>query len=223
MMKRIICVLLALFLSLNVFSITLDGFKAKIKDGFDNFTHSSLINMIGDGTTDVTPQLKQRIIELAQKDPGKLRNQLREQNNAGRTPLFYAVEMMDEQLLDMMLDGLSIYAKDVINTPDYDGISVLAETLIINDLRRSIIAKKLIDKGADCNYTFNSGNLINASILILAIETQDKELIRLILSKTNNVNEYVTYLEENNLRKITPLMHLFEFTKDLTEYDDFDL
>lgn len=220
MMKRIICVLMALCLSLNVFSITWDGVKAKANDVLDDFTHSSLINMIGDGTTDVTPQLKQRIIELAQKDPGKLRNQLREQNNAGRTPLFYAVEMMDEQLLDMMLVGLSIYAKDVINTPDYDGISVLAKTLIINDLRRLIIAKKLIDKGADCNYTFNSGNLINASILILAIETQDKELIRLILSKTNNVNEYVTYLEGNNLRKITPLMHLFEFTKDLTEYDD---
>lgn len=224
-MKRIICVLLALFLSLNAFCGTfgdvVDAVKAKAGDVYDDLTHSSLINMIGDGTTDVTPQLKQRIIELAQKDPDKLRKQLSEQNNDGYTPLFYAVLMMDEQLLDMMLDGLSIYAKDVINKHSYENFSVLACALCIdNDFRRTNIVKKLIEKGADCNFKWNDSESKNISILFYATQTKDKEIIDLVLSNVSSVEYIMKYKDTDDYFEITPLMALIYSCGNNNDYID---
>ena len=216
-MKRIICVLLALFLSLNAFCGIWDNFK----NAYDDAKNPPLIKIMGDFTKDVTPQLKQRIIELAQKDPDKLRKQLSEQNNDGYTPLFYAVLMMDEQLLDMMLDGLSIYAKDVINKHSYENFSVLACALCIdNDFRRTNIVKKLIEKGADCNFKWNDSESKNISILFYATQTKDKEIIDLVLSNVSSVEYIMKYKDTDDYFETTPLMALIYYCGNNNDYID---
>lgn len=115
-MKKIFCVLFALFLSFNAFCIGAN----------------SLIKIIDKKLSkeEKVVKLIRRIDELSAKNPDKLRTQLLEKNkNTGKTPLFYAAEIMDENLFDKMVQGLGNDIFTIINQKDIEGRTILLDCI----------------------------------------------------------------------------------------------
>lgn len=118
-MKKIFCVLFALFLSFNAFCIIFDGANSLIKIIDKNLSKEEKV-----------VKLSRRIDELSAKNPDKLRTQLLEKNkNTGKTPLFYAAEIMDENLFDKMVQGLGNDIFTIINQKDIEGRTILLDCI----------------------------------------------------------------------------------------------
>lgn len=118
-MKKIFCVLFALFLSFNAFCIIFDGANSLIKRIDKKLSKEEKV-----------VKLIRRIDELSAKNPDKLRTQLLEKNkNTGKTPLFYAAEIMDENLFDKMVQGLGNDIFTIINQKDIEGRTILLDCI----------------------------------------------------------------------------------------------
>lgn len=118
-MKKIFCVLFALFLSFNAFCIIFDGANSLIKIIDKKLSKEEKVE-----------KLIRRIDELSAKNPDKLRTQLLEKNkNTGKTPLFYAAEIMDENLFDKMVQGLGNDIFTIINQKDIKGRTILLDCI----------------------------------------------------------------------------------------------
>lgn len=118
-MKKIFCVLFALFLSFNAFCIIFDGANSLIKIIDKKLSKEEKVE-----------KLIRRIDELSAKNPDKLRTQLLEKNkNTGKTPLFYAAEIMDENLFDKMVQGLGNDIFTIINQKDIEGRTILLDCI----------------------------------------------------------------------------------------------
>lgn len=117
--KKIFCVLFALFLSFNAFCIIFDGANSLIKIIDKKLSKEEKV-----------VKLIRRIDELSAKNPDKLRTQLLEKNkNTGKTPLFYAAEIMDENLFDKMVQGLGNDIFTIINQKDIEGRTILLDCI----------------------------------------------------------------------------------------------
>ena len=118
-MKKIFCVLFALFLSFNAFCIIFDGANSLIKIIDKKLSKEEKV-----------VKLIRRIDELSAKNPDKLRTQLLEKNkNTGKTPLFYAAEIMDEKLFDKMVQRLGNDIFTIINQKDIEGRTILLDCI----------------------------------------------------------------------------------------------
>lgn len=118
-MKKIFCVLFALFLSFNAFCIIFDGANSLIKIIDKKLSKKEKVE-----------KLIRRIDELSAKNPDKLRTQLLEKNkNTGKTLLFYAAEIMDENLFDRMVQGLGNDIFTIINQKDIEGRTILLDCI----------------------------------------------------------------------------------------------
>ena len=118
-MKKIFCVLFALFLSFNAFCIIFDGANSLIKIIDKKLSKEEKV-----------VKLIRRIDELSAKNPDKLRTQLLEKNkNTGKTPLFYTAEIMDEKLFDKMVQRLGNDIFTIINQKDIEGRTILLDCI----------------------------------------------------------------------------------------------
>ena len=109
----------ALFLSFNAFCINFDGANSLIKIIDKKLSKEEKV-----------VKLIRRIDELSAKNPDKLRTQLLEKNkNTGKTPLFYAAEIMDENLFDKMVQGLGNDIFTIINQKDIEGRTILLDCI----------------------------------------------------------------------------------------------
>lgn len=148
--------------------------------------------------------INKRISELKAKNKKKLQEELAEVNKSGQSPLYYAVAVMNEGLFNSMINGLGT-AKNitsVINKKDKEDQTLLLYALKQEAPKISII-KKLIEAGADCNYSQNTLNESNLSVLIQAEKTGDKDIINLILPEVKNLN--VVWEQHSPEIKMTPL------------------
>lgn len=216
-MKKIFCVLFALFLSFNAFCIIFDGANSLIKIIDKKLSKEEKV-----------VKLIRRIDELSAKNPDKLRTQLLEKNkNTGKTPLFYAAKIMDENLFDKMVQGLGNDIFTIINQKDIKGRTILLDCIYgyyDNKQFKLSIIKKLIDYGADCNIYTDIDMHANLSVLIAAEWTKNTELIELIISKVNDISLVWTQTPPENSEyeymKMNPLGLLVVIAKDSNEYNN---
>ena len=162
--------------------------------------------------------INKRINELKTKDKVKLQRELSEVNKNGQSPVYYAVELMNESLFNNMINGLgtSKNIASVINKKDKEGQTLLLHALKQENPKTSII-KKLIDGGADCNYSQNTYNDSNLSVLILAEKTGNKDIINLVLPEVEDLN--LVWEQKSPKIQITPLALLVYQAGASSEYN----
>lgn len=154
--------------------------------------------------------INKRISELKSKNKKKLQKELADVNKSGQSPLYYAVGLMNEGLFNSMINGLGTAknVSSVINKKDKEGQTLLVYALKQENPKISII-KKLIEAGADCNYSQNTLNDSNLSVLILAEKTGNKDIINLVLPEIKDLNTlWEQYSPEIKMTPLALLVYL---------------
>lgn len=192
-----------------------------------NEQFESLNTIINDSDkSNTTARLKKRIDVLKRKNPDKLRKELIEKDSNGETPLFYAVRIMDENLVNSMLSGLGNTVYSVINEKNIKSVSLLMAALTSDYTVNYSIIEKLIMCGADCDAKISSGEygVENYSILQFALDTGNPAIIRLIISKVNKVDDIRIFRgkvdDKESLRQETPLFYLVRLAEVSNEYNE---
>ena len=200
------------------------GSKAlnKVNEQFE-----SLNTIINDSDkSNTTARLKKRIDDLKRKNPDKLRKELIEKDSDGETPLFYAVRIMDENLVNSMLSGLGNTVYSVINDANLESQSILMTALLSEYPVNYSIIEKLIQCGANCDAKISSGEygVENGSVLMLALNTKNPAIIRLIISKVNKIDDVFLFREivddKEEVFIATPLYTLVSQSAKSNEYND---
>jgi len=154
------------------------------------------------------------LFSSAEKEREKLVNMLNTVNKYGTYPIFFPITQKNYQLTKKMLD----YGANP-NAIVQDIYTPLIQAIAVQDYS---IVKLLVAYGADCNSNLSSSTKKNMTPLMKATFCDNIEIIKFILSQTNNVNTVYMVEENGQNDSFTPLQELIikSISNKTTTYDE---
>lgn len=127
------------------------------------------------------------------KEKETLQQALNKKNEYGLTPIFYAADFSEYDLIVKMIK----YGANLNIASDQDKKTPLFHALE-NDTPNSRVIKLLVDKGADVNYQVNNSDESSYTPLMAACQTRNKEIIKIILDKATSIDVRSKYKNSDN-------------------------